>query len=240
MNAESNSEPQWYDLTGNFEQTGKGTPPSTLKPLHPPCLSEADRIERDAFRNGTWEPPKPPESIPSGEPQAAPIEQTAQSASIETAASPESKPEWTLERIAAAQDTICDALAKGETLKAICKPAAMPTVQRVWVWARGDNAFAQRFRECREIAAELLAEECVPIADEAKSFVQSQLAKLQIDTRMRRAAQLKPSVFREKGDTTNVNVGVSVGITMNEARRAELIAKRRAYLEGAEKETQSE
>lgn len=235
---DTQSQPQWFDVGGdlNAPDIGTGIPPSSLLPRVERCLSESDKAEMEAFKNGTWKPPQKSGANASPESAATSPRTSPKDAPDCPPASPTPKrSKWTEDEVANLKTEILERMAKGEPLRAICEDARMPCFSTVWSrWRRDDRAFSQAFKESQEQQAEFLADQCIEIADSVGSFVQAQIAKLQIDTRMRRAAQLKPAVFAPKGDTTNVNVGVAVGLTMNEERRQELIAKRRAYLDGVE------
>lgn len=67
-------------------------------------------------------------------------------------------------------DQICERLAGGESLRAICRDEGMPSEMSVRRWARDDvHGFASQYATARDLGAECLADEILEIADDASS-----------------------------------------------------------------------
>ena len=90
-------------------------------------------------------------------------------------------------------DTICERLADGESLRAICADKEMPSTSTVCKWLAKDSEFAEQYARARELQADALFDDCLAIADgttlKAKEDVQDR--RLQIDTRKWMAGKLK-------------------------------------------------
>jgi hypothetical protein len=71
-------------------------------------------------------------------------------------------------------DEICDRLVAGESLRRICRRAAMPGASTVFRWLADDAnaAFRERYTLAREAQADTLADEAVYIADTPKMGVE--------------------------------------------------------------------
>jgi hypothetical protein len=146
--------------------------------------------------------------------------------------------EWT-QSIA---DAICERLAEGESLRAICKDEAMPALSSVFKWLDAVPGFADQYARAREQQAETLAAEIVAIADEAavEDVVVDGVAvgvkldstavarnRLRVDARKWVAAKLKPKVYGDKVTTehTGPNGGpVQVADVSSEALDARIAA----------------
>lgn len=61
---------------------------------------------------------------------------------------------------------VCDRLASGETLRAICRDDAMPDQTTVYRWLRLHEEFRQQYALAREAQADTWADEIVEIADD--------------------------------------------------------------------------
>ena len=72
---------------------------------------------------------------------------------------------WTEERAETAFQTICERLALGESLRAICADNGLPDAWTVMKWLRERPIFAQRYAHARELQAEFYAEAIIDIAD---------------------------------------------------------------------------
>ena len=64
-------------------------------------------------------------------------------------------------------DTICKRISEGESLRAICRDAGMPSEGTVRGWAREDrDGFGSRYRLARELQLDHWADVIIDIADE--------------------------------------------------------------------------
>lgn len=90
-------------------------------------------------------------------------------------------------------DTICERLADGESLRAICSDDDMPSTSAVCRWLAANDGFREQYAHARELQADALFDDCLAIADgttlKAKEDVQDR--RLQIDTRKWMAGKLK-------------------------------------------------
>lgn len=128
----------------------------------------------------------------------------------------------------------------------------MPSYNTVWEWTKEKSLgqsldesgnpvgekiasnFAERFARARDQQAEFFADDCIRIADGASDRDSAAAARIQIDVRMKRAAQMKPRVF---GERSIVDQNVSINVTMTEEKRLELIERRRLLLEDEDRES---
>lgn len=90
-------------------------------------------------------------------------------------------------------DAICEKLADGISLRAICKLEDMPTTSTVCKWLALNDTFAEQYARARELQADALFDDCLAIADNEhdKASTDAQERRLQIDTRKWMAGKLK-------------------------------------------------
>jgi hypothetical protein len=118
----------------------------------------------------------------------------------------------------AIQDAICERIAQGESLQAICKSDGMPSRQAVLKWLASDPEFVAQYARAREEQADHYADEIVAIADEPPDLITRstgdgeedvevaldgaaiQRQRLRIDARKWVAAKLKPKRYGDKVD----------------------------------------
>lgn len=62
--------------------------------------------------------------------------------------------------------TILARLAKGESLRAICRDETMPDASTVHEWVIKEPQFAQQYTRARELQADMLVDEILEIADD--------------------------------------------------------------------------
>jgi hypothetical protein len=113
---------------------------------------------------------------------------------------------------------ICVRLAKGETLKGICRDDGFPPESTVRRWARENvDGFATRYAFARQLGLDAMADELLEIADDGSGdFVidangnripdheHISRSRLRIDTRKWYLAKLAPKRY---GDRLGVRVG---------------------------------
>jgi hypothetical protein len=105
-------------------------------------------------------------------------------------------------------EIICDRIACGETLSAICAEEDMPDRATVWRWRISRPEFEQQYVRAREAQVEFEADEILDIADDSggDAYVDSegkaridgeavQRAKLRIETRRWRAERLNRRTY---------------------------------------------
>ncbi len=116
---------------------------------------------------------------------------------------------------------ICERIADGESLKAICSDEGMPHRATVFRWLGSNESFRDMYAHAREEQAETLADEIVGIADEQCTMVRAEKHgtkaddgegntevvfdatavarnRLRVDARKWIAAKLKPRKFGER------------------------------------------
>lgn len=66
-------------------------------------------------------------------------------------------------------DAICERIAAGETLSAICRDKGMPTKRTFDLWCAANPELAKRKAEAREAGEEAILDECIDIADDSRN-----------------------------------------------------------------------
>ncbi|WP_338469060.1 terminase small subunit protein [Sphingomonas sp. gentR] len=121
-------------------------------------------------------------------------------------------------------DRICELLAEGQSLRAICAAEDMPSQSAVFRWLADENraTFRQQYARAREAQADALFDEMLDIADdgsndwmerrrqdgstdEVLNSEHVQRSKLRIDARKWMASKLNPKVYGDKLDVTSGN-----------------------------------
>lgn len=126
-------------------------------------------------------------------------------------------------------DAICERLADGESLRAICSDDEMPNRATVFRWLNKYKEFSDQYARAREEQAEALADDLVDIADEQCTMVRADKHgtkadddegntevvfdatavarnRLRIDARKWVAAKLKPKKYGDRVDSTVTQV----------------------------------
>ena len=124
-------------------------------------------------------------------------------------------------------DEICDRLANGESLVAICKSDHMPNPSTIYRWLDSDahDGFRNRYARARQDQADTLADEIISIADDGRNdWMEAnaedsiawkingehvQRSKLRMEARKWTAAKLKPKKY---GDRVDLNGSFDVKI----------------------------
>ena len=119
-------------------------------------------------------------------------------------------------------DLICERLANGESLRWICKDAALPGLTTVMKWLLQNESFVKQYARAREIQADVLAEEIVDISNTPQEGVKTIIKttgieehrgdmiehrRLQVDARKWYASKLAPKKYGDRmthaGDAEN-------------------------------------
>jgi hypothetical protein len=111
-------------------------------------------------------------------------------------------------------DTICDRIADGESLRAICRDKDMPVTSTVCKWLSKHPAFAEQYARAREAQADAIFDDILDIADDARNDWMErhgdesagwqangehiQRSKLRIDSRKWMAGKLAPKKYGER------------------------------------------
>jgi hypothetical protein len=102
---------------------------------------------------------------------------------------------------------ICDRLAAGESLNAICRDEHMPSRKVVHEWVADDrDGFRDKYARAREAQAEYWASEIIEIADSVRTGATSeevQAARLAVDSRKWVASRLLPRKYGDR--VTNIH-----------------------------------
>jgi len=109
---------------------------------------------------------------------------------------------------------ICERIAQGETLRAICREEGKPSHATIYNWLDEVPEFALRFGRARAQGEDLIAQECLAIADTPCEGVETTVKpdgaieerrgdmlghrKLQIETRLKLLAKWNPKKWGEK------------------------------------------
>ena len=97
--------------------------------------------------------------------------------------------------------TICERLAAGESLRAICRDEGMPVASTVLDWERTLPEFGERYAAARALGYRLLADEILDIADGTdrdRLIYDAQEARLRVDTRKWLLSKMLPKTFGDK------------------------------------------
>ncbi len=112
---------------------------------------------------------------------------------------------------------ICERLAEGESLRAICLDDDMPSKSSVFRWLDANQSFRDQYARAREFQADTMADEIQDIADdgtndwmekrlndgsviEVVNHEHIQRSRLRVDTRKWVASKLKPKKYGDKLD----------------------------------------
>jgi len=117
---------------------------------------------------------------------------------------------------------ICEQIAEGRGLRAICREDSMPGRQTILDWLNNDSdprfaAFRAKYARAREAQGDFLDEQMQDVADAARPE-DVQVARLKIDTMKWRAAKLAPKKYGDsttiKGDPENPLPPAAVNLTV--------------------------
>lgn len=119
---------------------------------------------------------------------------------------------------------ICERLAAGETLRAICRDDDVPAAQTVLRWTAANTEFSEQYARARETGYSHMADELVEIADDGTNdYVEKerengtkhvvfdaehvQRSKLRVDTRKWLLSKALPKVYGDKLEHTGPDGG---------------------------------
>jgi hypothetical protein len=94
-------------------------------------------------------------------------------------------------------DTICDRLADGESLRAICDEDGMPDRRTVLRWLADNVDFAAKYARAREFQADVMDEKILEVAN-ACTPETAQADRVKIGAYQWRAAKLAPKKYSDK------------------------------------------
>lgn len=119
-------------------------------------------------------------------------------------------------------DLICERLANGESLRAICCDVEMPAQSTVFKWLSEQPAFSKQYASAREAQADFMADEILQIADDGLNDTyidddgkqrtdQDVIARsrLRVDARKWLASKMAPKKYGDKltQEVTGANGG---------------------------------
>ena len=131
---------------------------------------------------------------------------------------------FTDERKAEIKSEICERIAGGETLRAICREEGKPSWSIVYRWIEADEEFASRIAQSRQLGYDAIAEEALEIANtpfEGVKYVNGPMGstetredavqhrKLQVETRLKLLAKWAPKKYGERIDHTSSDGSMS-------------------------------
>ena len=132
---------------------------------------------------------------------------------------------------------ICAEVAKGRTLRAVCRDEGMPPESTVREWALDDReGFAARYARARDLMFEALADEIFDIADDGRNdWIEREggavvngeainRSRLRVDTRKWVLSKLKPERY---GDKVAVTGGGEGDAPVQHALRVEFVGGRK-------------
>jgi hypothetical protein len=112
-------------------------------------------------------------------------------------------------------------IGQGKTLRAFCRQDGKPSYRTIYDWLDKDEDFTARFARARDLGEDVIAQECLAIADDDSNDVSGELqmpnnvavnrAKLRIETRLKLLAKWNPKKY---GDKIGVDHTGSVGIQL--------------------------
>lgn len=110
-------------------------------------------------------------------------------------------------------DQIIAWISDGKTLRDYCRQEGAPGFNTVYDWLEKDKEFAVRFARARDTGHDVIAEECLSIADDSSEdieFTQNgprpnsefiQRSKLRIETRLKLLSKWNPKKYGDKIST---------------------------------------
>ena len=96
-------------------------------------------------------------------------------------------------------EKICELIASGMSLRAVCSQDSMPSAVTVCKWLSENEEFSKQYARAREEQAVSFADEIISIADSVEpDSAAVAKAKLQIDSRKWLAAKMAPKKYGDK------------------------------------------
>jgi hypothetical protein len=147
---------------------------------------------------------------------------------------------------------ICERIAAGETLRAICREDGMPHWTTIYDWVSTRDEFSLRIARARELGYDAIAEEALEIADTTEAGVRREESddgykevtedmlghrRLRVETRLKLLAKWSPKKYGDKIDVTSD--GNSLAMTAEErsvklAALADVARRRQAEQESGD------
>lgn len=116
-------------------------------------------------------------------------------------------------------DEICERIASGESLRAICRGDGMPARMTVLRWLNSNDDFVSKCARAREIGADALEEDMVDIErDTLSGKLDPAAARVVIASKQWRAAKHAPKKYGDK-QTVELTGDVTLAARLAEARK---------------------
>ena len=131
-------------------------------------------------------------------------------------------------------EAIIEWISSGKTLRDFCRQAGAPAFRTVYDWLDKDREFSARFARAREAGEDVIAQECLEIADDGTNDYMTitkgyetynvedrevtSRSKLRVETRLKLLAKWNPKKYGEKV-ALDVAVNDSLANRLNNARK---------------------
>lgn len=98
-------------------------------------------------------------------------------------------------------DKICEQIAHGKSLRAVCAEDDMPPMKTIYRWLEANEEFRHQYARARDKQADYFAEEIIEIADSAEADSAAVAkARLQVDARKWAASKIAPKKYGDKSE----------------------------------------
>ena len=105
-------------------------------------------------------------------------------------------------------DAICERLAEGDSLRAICLDEEMPAKATVFKWLQQQPAFADQYARAREFQGEGDADDIGDVAAKVQAGdIAPDVGRVVIDAKKWSAGKRRPKVYGEKLTTEHTGPG---------------------------------
>ncbi|KTR05013.1 terminase small subunit protein [Aureimonas ureilytica] len=137
-------------------------------------------------------------------------------------------------------DMICERIANGESLRAICRDPDTPAQSTVFKWLASNAAFAEQYARAREAQADALFDEILDIADDGRNDLMEKFdadgaqqgwrengevlkrSVLRVDARKWMAGKLQPKKYGDRSQMELIGKdGGPVGVVFQTVYEAE-------------------
>lgn len=125
---------------------------------------------------------------------------------------------------ASIKEEICNRIAEGESLRAICRDDHMPDRRTVLRWLENDDVFAARCARARELQADALEEDMADVEQKTlDGTIDPKAANVVLSSKRWRASKLAPKKYGDKSalELTGANGGP---VVITDEERAERVA----------------
>jgi hypothetical protein len=121
-------------------------------------------------------------------------------------------------------EEICALIAEGETLRAICRDDAYPSLTTVQRWLQEDDEFRGQYVIAREHQADVFADEVVDAGRSAVDKDSAACARELIKGLTWAASKIRPSKYADKAQEINVSTSIQMNVVdlerLQERRKA--------------------